>query len=309
MVVPTHDRADRLDRLLASLRAQSLPRERFEVIVVDDGSSDGTERLLEQERARDGLQLTALRRDRARGPAAARNEGWRVARAPLIAFTDDDCVADPGWLEAGLEAAAASRGAIVQGRTDPDPGEWEDYGPFSHTLQIPEPTPWFETCNMFYPRDLLEQLGGFDDRSFSKPVGEDADLAWRGIEAGAPHAFAADARVFHAVLDVGPIGRIRQATLKSDAAAAMARHPELHRRHVWRRVFWDQHHELFVRAAAAVVLRRRLGPLAIWLAAPYVAFLTERRTGPLLAPYFVIRDLVEVASVACGAARARRFLL
>lgn len=309
VVVPTRDRAERLGRLIASLKRQDLPRGDFEVIVVDDGSSDSTQALLAAEAARGDLALTVRRREQAGGPAAARNEGWRAARAPLVAFTDDDCVADPGWLEAGLEAAAASPGAIVQGRTDPDPGELEDYGPFSHTLHIPEPTPWFETCNVFYPRDLLEQLGGFDDRSFSKPVGEDADLAWRGIEAGAQHAFAADARVFHAVLDLGPIGRIRQATLRSDAAAAMARHPELHRRHVWRRVFWDQHHELFVRAVVALVLRRRLGPLAIWLAAPYVAFLTERRTGPLLAPYLVIRDLVEVASVARGAARARRFLL
>jgi glycosyltransferase involved in cell wall biosynthesis len=309
VVVPTHNRAQRLRKLLQSLREQSVTPDAFEVIVVDDASADETRSVLDDEAAAGGLDLRVIRRDRSGGPAAARNQGWRAALAPLIAFTDDDCVAQPGWLEAGIAAGAANPGAIVQGRTDPDPGELESYGPFSHTLRIPEPTPWFETCNAFYPRALLERLDGFDERTFSGPSGEDADLAWRAIESGADHVFSDDARVFHAVLDVGPIGRIRQATLRSDAVAAMARHPELRRRHVWRRVFWDQHHELFIRALAALVLRRRLGPLAIYRAAPYVEFLTRRRTGPLLAPYLIAHDLVEVAAVVRGAVRARTFMV
>lgn len=306
VVVPTHNRAERLGRLLASLREQTLAPEAFEVIVVDDGSSDGTQRLLDAEGAKGGLTLKAFRSDEPRGPAAARNLGWRAASAAVVAFTDDDCVADPGWLVAGVSAAEANPGSIVQGRTDPDPEEWDRYGPFSHTIQIPEPTAWFETCNVFYPRQLLERHEGFDQRLRS---GEDADLAWRAIESGAAHTFAGDARVLHAVLNPGPVGRIRRTGLRADAVAAMARHPELRHRHVWRRVFWDRQHELFVRALVAVVLRRRLGPLALLLAAPYVSFLTERRTGPLLAPFFVVRDLAEVLAVVRGAVRARIFLL
>ena len=309
VVVPTRDRAERLRKLLASLRVQSIGLDSFEAIVVDDASGEDTRSLLEAEEAADGLNLRTIRRERSGGPAAARNEGWRAARAPLVAFTDDDCVADPGWLEGGLVAASSNPGAIVQGRTDPDPDELGSYGPFSHTLRIPEPTPWFETCNVFYPRALLERLGGFDEQTFSAAAGEDADLAWRAIESGAEYAFAGDARVRHAVLSVGPIGRIRQAALRADALTALARHPELRRRHAWRRVFWDQHHELFLRALVAVLLRRRLGPVALWLAAPYVDFLTRRRTGPLLVPYLVVRDAVEVAAVVIGAVRARTFLL
>ena len=308
VVVPTHDRAERLGRLLSSLRHQSLGPDLFEVIVVDDASGGDTSRVLDSEIARGELDLRVIRRDRPGGPAAARNGGWPAARAPLVAFTDDDCVAEPGWLEAGMAASASNPGAIVQGRTDPDPVEWKAYGPFSHTLQIPEPTPWFETCNVFYPRDLLERVGGFDEQRFPA-AGEDADLAWRAIESGAAQVFAADARVLHGVLRVGPLGRIRHATLRSEAVVAMARHPELRRRHVWRLVFWDRHHELLFRALGAVLFRRRLGPLAIYLAAPYVKFLTDRRTGPLLAPYLFARDVVEVAAVLRGAVQARIFVV
>ena len=90
MVVPTRDRAERLRGLLRSLREQSLERERFEVIVVDDSSGDGTPALLRQEADRGALRLVALRNRRRAGPAAARNRGWRQAKAPLVAFIDDD---------------------------------------------------------------------------------------------------------------------------------------------------------------------------------------------------------------------------
>ena len=69
------------------------------------------------------LPQRVIRRERPGGPAAARNEGWRAAGAPLVAFTDDDCVATPVWLEEALRAAREEPGAIVQGRTEPDPDE------------------------------------------------------------------------------------------------------------------------------------------------------------------------------------------
>jgi glycosyltransferase involved in cell wall biosynthesis len=309
VVVPTRDRARRLQRLLTSLREQTLDRAAFEVIVVDDGSGDETPRLLESEGERGGLAIRVIRRERPGGPAAARNEGWRSARGPVVAFTDDDCVADAAWLEAGLAAAKRDPGAIVQGRTDPDPEEWKSFGPFSHTLRIPEPTPWFETCNVFYPREVLERLDGFDEHVFSAPAGEDADLAWRAIEQGTPHAFAGEALVYHAVLQVGALGKLRLAALRSDAIASMARHPELRRRHLWRGVFWDPHHALFFRALLGLVLPRRLALVRLWLAAPYLQYLTARRTGPLLAPYLVVRDLVEVGAVLRAAAKARILVL
>jgi glycosyltransferase involved in cell wall biosynthesis len=308
VVVATRDRADMLRRLLASLSGQAIEPARFEVIVVDDGSRDGTADLLRREAERGGLSLRSIARERPGGRAAARNLGWRAARAPVVAFTDDDCVAAPRWLVAGLESARANPGAIVQGRTSPDPEGMKSFNPFSHTVSNPRPTPWFETCNVAYPRELLERVGGFEEAAFHKE-GEDADLAWRAIASGAGHVFAPDALVHHAVVSVGPLGKLRYATRRSDAVLCMARHPEIRRRHLWRRVFYSRDHELLLRAAVALVLPRRLGWLRLWLAAPYVDHLTSRRSGPLLAPYLVLVDLVETVTCVAAAIRRRVFVL
>src|SRR6185503_8244000 len=82
VVVPTCGRPELLSRCLAALKRQSLAREQYEIVVIED-------------RAR-------------KGPAAARNRGWRRARASVIAFTDDDCVPDADWLSSGLNALGAA---------------------------------------------------------------------------------------------------------------------------------------------------------------------------------------------------------
>ncbi|HEV3000586.1 MAG TPA: glycosyltransferase family A protein, partial [Solirubrobacteraceae bacterium] len=95
VVVPVRDGAASLPPLLASLAGQTLARERFEVIVVDNGSRDATAAVAREGGARVVTEPVANR-------ARARNAGIAAARAPLVAFTDADCVAAPGWLEALL---------------------------------------------------------------------------------------------------------------------------------------------------------------------------------------------------------------
>src|SRR4051794_33546447 len=103
----THNRARRLEAMLASLREQTLGHDAFEVVVVDDASDDEgeTRAALDAAVGRGDLDLRVIHRERSRGPAVARNEGWRAARAPLVAFTDDDCRAAPEWLESALVVA------------------------------------------------------------------------------------------------------------------------------------------------------------------------------------------------------------
>ena len=306
VVISTRDRPERLARQLAALRSQTLPEERFEVVVVDDASGPQTRALLERESQRPGARLEIVRREVAGGPGAGRNSGWRHSHAPLIAFTDDDCEATPGWLEALVDYAQRHPGAFVQGRVLPLPEEAASFGPFSHTVRIEEPTRGFETANMLYPRALLEQLGGFDE-SFTQS-GEDTDLAWRALETGAQAVWAPEALTHHAVVQLGPAGMLRRAMRWHEAPRAYKRHPALRRTLVWR-LFWSREHLWAVRALIALALPRRLWWLRWWLAAPYVVRLAERRSGPLLAPYIVVHDALEIATLLRGSARYRTLVI
>ena len=308
VVAATHNRAERLAALLDSLRTQTVGRP-FEVVIVDDGSGDATPRVLAGAQAASDLDLRVVRNDPPRGRAGARNVGWRAARAPLVAFIDDDCVADPGWLEAGVRAAEESPGTIVQGRTGPIPDELP-MDLFSRTVVVEKDGPYYETCNIFYPRALVERLGGFDEVSFPGFGGEDTDLAWRAIRQGVQTRYEPEARVFHAVVRMGPVGMLRYAAGWSQTMQIFALYPEIRGRHLHKGVFWHWSHYGLLRVLVALLLPRRWYVLRRWLAHPYTIYLLrDHETSVLLAPYVALRDLVELVSVVHGAVRHRTFVL
>src|SRR4051794_22938268 len=247
VVCPTQRRADRLRALLAALDSQDAD---LEVIVVADGATPEVQAVLA---AAPGVRV--LRLDPGQGPAAARNAGWRATSAPVVAFTDDDCVPAPGWAARLLAAANAMPGAVVQGRVEPAPAERDRIGPFARTLQVRQAGPFFQTANIAYPRALLEQLGGFDER-YPAPAGEDTDLGWRAREAGVPAVFAPDALVWHAVHEPGWRGLVADAPRWGSAVRLVKRHPGL-RAHFVHRVFWRRAHERLLLAVAGVLLARR----------------------------------------------------
>jgi glycosyltransferase involved in cell wall biosynthesis len=309
VVVSTYNRPQRLGPLLAGLRAQTLGADRFEVIVVDNGSDDTTARVLADDVARGGLTLRTIRHPVTLGPAGGRNAGWRLARAPLVAFTDDDCVPEPHWLDAVLASAAAHPGAIVQGATRPDPAELGRGGWLSHTVRIERLGPQYETCNILYPRALLEQLDGFDESFGLRPAGEDTDLAWRALESGAPAVFADDAVVRHAVEPVGAIGRLRIAARWGPVVRVLAEHPGA-RTMLYRGRFWNVWHYLLWRSLLAMagpawlrrlVLARHLMTLR--------ARAVDEGAGAGAVPYLLLYDVVECWAIARGAVRHRMLVL
>lgn len=117
IIIPVHGRPGGLDACLESLGGQEYPADRFEVIVVDDGSpSPISDDLLNRFRGR--LQVRALRQDHA-GPAAARNLGARHARGENLAFLDSDCLPRAGWLAALTERLSSTPGCAVAGMVEP----------------------------------------------------------------------------------------------------------------------------------------------------------------------------------------------
>jgi glycosyltransferase involved in cell wall biosynthesis len=310
VVTATHNRAERLSALLAALRKQSLRPDEFEVVIVDDASSDATPALLEREQRRGAIRLRAVRNETARGPAAARNRGWQLADAPVIAFTDDDCIPTRGWLEALLSAGGNRCGLIVTGRTLPEPSERHLLGPFAKTVSIDAPSPHYETCNVAYPRSVLERVGGFDE-DYPSPAGEDSDLGARALVAGAEAHFAPEALVHHAVFPRGPLGALRDALLATDGTRAYKRNPSL-RAHLAGRIFYDRSHALLLQAAVGGLLARR-NPHAAVLALPYLHNVRNRCAAsgarPSQASFFLLFDVLQIAATLRGAARNRTLII
>lgn len=309
VVVATHGRAALLPRLVAALQAQTLPRERFEVLVVDDGSRDDTPRVLTRLAGATPLRLRALRVEPNAGPAAARNVGWRHATAPVVAFTDDDCVPEPGWLAAGLAALEDGAPAVVVGRTLPAPDQ--PRGPFSRTLHV-EDTRHAPTCNVVYRRADLELVGGFDERL---RTGEDTDLMLRVRGTGAAVVHAPGAVVHHDVSPSSVRDAVRNATRWVDLPALVARHPQVRSSHLHARVFWKPSHPRVI--LAAVGLTAAVGrPAAALLTLPWlhhrlvrVPLTASRRQRVASLPGAMAVDLTEVGTMVRGSLRHRTLVL
>lgn len=323
VVVATHRRRPLLGRLLDALEAQDWPGEGFEVVVVDDGSDDGTWELL-QHRA-GGVsgavrRLLPIRIDPA-GPATARNRGWRASSGEVIAFTDDDCRPDPAWLANLVGRLQASGAGMAQGVTRPDPSEWDGSGPFARTMWVLEEDGFYATCNMAYQRDVLERVGGFDGR-FRRAFGEDTDLAWRAIEAGTGTVFAPEALVFHEVWPSSWRAHLRDQVRREGIVLALRQHPRLRDR-FYRPVWYQGSHPRALGAALGLLLAaggvRRTPAAALAgaaLAAPYVHYRLYRRrlpcrarNLPVVVALALVADLFEVAVLARASLRYRKLLL
>jgi GT2 family glycosyltransferase len=302
--VSTYNRAPQLSRLLEALEAQDTPD--VEVVVYDDASTDATPVVIDAWRER--LRLTVLTGARNMGPASGRNQAWQRASGDLVLFTDDDCLPSRSWVSAHLAAQAPRR--VTVGRTEPEPGQLQ--GPFSRTMQVRDAR-WFQTCNVSYPRALLVELGGFDER-FRRAAGEDTELGLRAVAAGAEPFFAGDAVVHHEVRPSSWRAAMREARKWSDLPLVVAEHPEavalLHSRWSWRRS-----HPLALLASAGVLCARR-HPAALLATAPWLRLRlcveplpAPRRSLPWVLPGQLAVDLVEVAALLRGSIRHRRLLL
>ena len=313
VVVPSHGRPLRLRWLLNALEEQTFA-ESWEVVVVHDYDAPTAARILDDHplTAGDRLRHIAIAPG-AGSPARQRNLGWRAARGRLIAFTDDDCRPEPDWLDR-LMASVRDRDAdVVQGATRPDPYEHHVLAaPHVRTLLIEPVGPFMQTCNILYPRALLERLGGFDERAIS---GEDVDLAHRARAAGSHVVGARRAVVHHAIESHTLPGMLRENLKWRHLAYLVKRNPEV-RRDLTLGHFWDVDHLAVTVGMAGLAASLRLRPLAL-LFLPYAVRATRRRgRGPrgtftALAelPGQTVRQFAEVLGMAAGSVRHRTFLL
>ncbi len=219
VVVPTRNRAALLRRALDALLAQNYPAGRYSIIIVDDGSTDETWSFLQSVND----SRVRVRRIEHRGPYSARNEGWRAGGGEIVAFTDEDCVADPGWLSAIARGFARSEILGLQGRTLTVPALKT---PLTHQVVVSRPNTLYETCNIAYRRAVLASVGGFAPDLFYTA---DTLLAVAVSALGAI-AFAPDMLVIHPPRPRRFLGRQEWTQWLAGARLLQTRHPEFFRR-------------------------------------------------------------------------------
>jgi glycosyltransferase involved in cell wall biosynthesis len=194
VVVPARNAAATLERCLRSLLDLDYPRDRFEIIVADNGSTDGSRSILD----RFGGQVRVVEQPRP-GPAAARNAGIRAAEGTVIALTDADCQVDRQWLRELIPPLADSGVGIVGGKVKamPPVNRVRRFGEIIHDHEraIEEfHPPYVATANWGCRRSVLFEEGLFDETLLR---GSDAELALRIGNRGYRLVYRPTAIVYH----------------------------------------------------------------------------------------------------------------
>jgi glycosyltransferase involved in cell wall biosynthesis len=260
VVVPTYNRRTELLRSLEALWNQSLDKKVYEVIVACDGSTDGTIEAVRELQLRNwSLLLIELKNQ---GPASARNAGASIARGKVLAFTDDDCVVSPSWLQEILKAFQGTTAVALHGRTVTDQAT---RSPLTHEMEVLGP--WLSTvptCNAAFMRSAFEAAGRFDE-SFPTAHNEDRDLAWRVEELG-DIIFAPEVIVSHPPRYDGLLKRARAVRLLQSDFILYYKHPKKYRAYIsgspWCTILWlasvIQQFEVAKSSAKYLIQSRRL---------------------------------------------------
>ncbi len=280
VVIPTRNRSSLLRECIDSILCQTMPPDRFEIVIVDNNSSDDTPAVVEQWIQSAPCRIRYHRLTRDCGPAHARNVGVRLAEAPLIAFTDSDCRADQRWLELGVAAFADGVGFVCGVLLHKPEQKVQFFSGAYDELTSEHPT--YPTCNSIYRRDLFLEMNGFDEslcfRTFfdNKPVEcADTDLAWRIKEAGWRNVFLPNLVMYHEVPLRTPLNWIVDPYRIYSVPALVKRHPGLRKVLLQGGVFFRFENALFYVAAAGVVLGALLNPWFLLLCAPYPILLAS----------------------------------
>jgi glycosyltransferase involved in cell wall biosynthesis len=273
VVVPTYNRAASLAETLGDLAGQDYPRDRLAIVVVDDGSTDGTAAAVRAAQAGCPFPLAVVRQGRG-GIPAARNRGIAASGGEVVGFTDSDCHVGPDWVRRAVGHMGPGVGLVV-GPIRPVVHARRRPGFFQHQLPpVEREDPLYPGANMFYRRAVLERLGGFDERIGRRwggpPVqGDDTLLAWRAKRAGVGVAFAADAPVEHEASAVSVKGWLLEPLRVAIYPRLVAHVPELREHYLFWRLFLGRGDPLFLLAIIGAILALTRSRPLLLLAVPW----------------------------------------
>jgi glycosyltransferase involved in cell wall biosynthesis len=242
VIVPVYNRPRTVKELIESIWELDFDLSKVEIVASDDGSTDGTPRVLSELRQKSPCRFIIHRMERNRGPVAARNAAVKRSGGDWLAFTDSDCRVDRHWLRNSM-ACFAPDVAFVAGAVLNKP---EQAIPFFARMRpgVAAEHASYPTENIIYRRDVLLEMGGFDEklcfRAVMSRVNEcaDTDLAWRVIERGYRPCFCADAVVYHEVERQRPLNWIVEPMRLFVVPLIVKRHPETRAKLLYRKLFW-----------------------------------------------------------------------
>lgn len=193
VIIPVYNDPDGIRKCLEGLREQTFPQPQFEVLVVDNGSTDETQSVIEE------FPYELLVEDQIQGSYAARNEGIRNASGEILAFTDADCTPEPEWLEAAVTVFKEEDVDLVSGRVkfeftrDQTPAErFDALVNMRNDKSVREGAA--KTANLFARRAVIEEIGLFPDHLQS---GGDVFWTKSATDAGFELVYAPDAIILH----------------------------------------------------------------------------------------------------------------
>ena len=198
IIVPFFNARVYLPKLLSALSAQDLPRAEFEVLLVDNASSDGSDALAGQLLREHELPGSVLRYAETQSSYGARNVGVVRARGKFLLFTDADCAPDPVWARRALEILAANPGCVLSGAVDLEVVDrrnvWENFDKLAHMRnEVRAARNEIATANMGVRREDFLRVGPFDETRSG------GDFAWsrRAARCGLGVKYCPDVRVGH----------------------------------------------------------------------------------------------------------------
>jgi glycosyltransferase involved in cell wall biosynthesis len=313
VIVPTYHRPEMMRAAVTSVLGQELTEGSLEVIVAVSDRDSSTDRRAADDLAATDPRVRVVVAGRL-GPGAARNAAMSVARGSIFAFTDDDCEASPGWVQAGVDALRSVD--IVQGRTVlTEPRSTR----MMRGISVDGISHLWQTCNLFVRRSAVDKVGGFDEEwnPTGRPGGhwgEDTEWGSRLVRSGATYVFAPNAEVRHAVTARSLSGLLTHKLNLRFFPMLIRRAPET-RRHLYAKYFLNRQHatltaSLGLVAGASVAAALGSTPLAIvGFVTGGIAALWPIQRSPVATLVSTANELVSYAVVVYGSVRYRRLVL
>jgi glycosyltransferase involved in cell wall biosynthesis len=238
IVIPTYQRPALLKKCLDAIMLQSFPKEAYEVIIVTDGPDEETHKMVQQYTAGEGnSNVSCYSLIVKKGPAAARNVGWKIAKGELILFTDDDCIPDFNWAKNYYnaftfyeETLIAFTGKILVPRSM-HPTDFE-----LNTAHLE--TADFVTANCACSKAALEMVDGFDE-AFTMAWREDSDLEFKLLKRQIPIIKTEEAEVCHPVRKAPWGVSLKEQKKSMFDALLFKKHPLLYKERIRSSVLWD----------------------------------------------------------------------